>query len=260
MTARPVNRRDFVRTTAGTALALSLGCGDDSSGSSGGGGSTSAPGDSSGAPGTTSVDPDTSAGPGSSSSSTSGDTSGTTQGADSSDDGNTTSAATCEATDSDIEGPFYRPGIPIRDNLDIHGDAGIPLTLQGQVLDADCNPLVNAVVELWQASPRAPGSRPGDLDATYDASRDFRYYGQTASDRRGLYRFTTLVPGWYLNGAQYRPAHLHLKVWIRGQEALTTQLYFAGDPFNRMDPWFNPDNMLSPDRAGVAPYDLHVAP
>ncbi|MCH9681094.1 MAG: hypothetical protein K0V04_06665 [Deltaproteobacteria bacterium] len=259
--AKPT-RRDFVRTTAVSALALSLGCGDDSSEptadgstSTGSDPSTSAnPSTSGGSAMPTSSDPATSSGSTGSPGSSSGgaDSTGT--------DGPTTGGLTCDATDDDIEGPFYRPGIPVRDNLDIYDDPGIPLVLQGQVLDGNCQPLPNAVVEVWQASPRPPKSQPGDADATYDASEDFRYYGQTATDRRGRYQFTTLVPGWYLNGAQYRPAHLHIKVWIRDQELLTTQLYFEGDPFNRADTWFNPDNMLTPDPQGQATYDFHVVP
>ncbi len=65
-------------------------------------------------------------------------------------------------------------------------------------------------------------------------------------------------PGWYLNGPQYRPAHLHVKVWVRGVERLTTQLYFEGDPFNDADAWFNPAMALAPDASGSATIDFVV--
>lgn len=255
-----INRRTFVLNSTCTALVLATGCGDDSTEPGGSGdGSTSAA---------------TTAGEGSEGS---GDPPGTTGSAEGSGSGGSTDAAdsstggdpgtdsgetgepVCEATDPDIEGPFYRPDIPIRDNLDLYDDPGIPLVLQGRVLNEDCAPLANAVVELWQASPRPPGSKPGDLDGTYDDTAEYRYYGQVATNERGEYSFTTLMPGWYLNGATYRPAHLHMKVWVRGNERLNTQLYFEGDPFNEDDPWFNPLNMLSPDKKGVASYDLHIA-
>jgi len=45
------------------------------------------------------------------------------------------------------------------------------------------------------------------------------------------------VPGRYLNGAQYRPAHVHVKVSAPGFLPLTTQLYFPGDPYNAVDPF-----------------------
>ncbi|MEM6927391.1 MAG: dioxygenase, partial [Myxococcota bacterium] len=87
----------------------------------------------------------------------------------------------------------------------------------------------------WHADPA------GD----YDGSADGKYRGQTRTDADGAYRFETLVPGRYLNGAQFRPAHVHVKVWVDGVERLTTQLYFANDPYNDVDPWFDPDRIVA---------------
>ena len=50
------------------------------------------------------------------------------------------------------------------------------------------------------------------------------------TDEHGRYAYTTIVPGHYLNGVQYRPAHIHLKASAAAHAPLTTQLYFAGDP------------------------------
>ncbi len=169
-----------------------------------------------------------------------------------------TGAQVCELSPEDIEGPFYRPGIPVGGDLDVHGDPGVVLRIEGRVLGEGCAPIENAVVELWHATPVAPGGEPGDENATYDASAEYRYYGQVATDAQGRYAFATLRPGWYLNGPQYRPAHLHVKVWVRGVERLTTQLYFEGDPFNDGDAWFNPVMALEPDERGLAEIDLVV--
>ena len=46
-----------------------------------------------------------------------------------------------------------------------------------------------------------------------------------------------MLPGRYLNGAQYRPAHVHVKVSAAGHVPLTTQLYFPDDPYNAIDPF-----------------------
>ena len=170
----------------------------------------------------------------------------------------TTTGATCEPSASDIEGPFYRPGIPIGSDLDIHGDLGEPLLLSGRVLDENCQPIDGAIVEIWHATPVLPDAEPGDVNATYDDSRMYRYYGQVATDSEGQYDFTTLRPGWYLNGGSYRPAHVHVKIWVEDEERLTTQLYFEGDPFNDDDPWYNEDMELSPDMAGSASFDFVV--
>ncbi len=159
----------------------------------------------------------------------------TAEGSSSSGPGST-GEMSCEATPSDIEGPFYRPGIPIGGDLDVHGDDGQPLRIEGRILDAGCSPISGAVVEIWHATPVAPAGQPGDTNASYDDTDEYRYYGQVASDATGGFSFTTLRPGWYLNGGAYRPAHVHLKVWVGGVERLTTQLYFDDDPFNDEDP------------------------
>jgi protocatechuate 3,4-dioxygenase beta subunit len=185
------------------------------------------------------------------------DASGETSGGDGDGDGDGDDDL-CEATPPDIEGPFYRDGIPIRDTLDLYGDAGTALALSGTVVDGSCSPVANAVIEFWHASPAAPGSEAGEPDATYDDSEELRYYGQTATDDAGAYSLATLIPGWYLNGAKYRPAHVHVKVWVDGEERLTTQLYFDGDPFNADDPWFNEDTMLVLDDDGNATFDFAV--
>ena len=248
-TTSDTTRRLFCRLGVAGLLSPLVGCGgegtpshhatDESSGSSSG--KPDEVGTSSGAGGSTSFDTSETGG---SSAST-----GTTTGADDS---------VCEPTASDIEGPFYRPGIPIGGNLDVHGDAGIPLVLSGRVLDGTCEPVANAVVEIWHATPVAPDGQPGDVQAHYDDTDAYRYYGQIATDTDGRYTFTTLKPGWYLNGSAYRPAHVHVKVWVENQERLTTQLYFAGDPFNASDPWYNPDLALAPDEDGNVDLDFVV--
>ena len=263
------SRRRFCRLCASVLVVPAAACGGSGGttspqdGDTGDSGTEAETGGSSGI-GATSSEPDGSSSAGASSSDTTGSAdadegtaSGSSSAAGSEDTAADTDAA-CEPTASDIEGPFYRPGIPIGGNLDIHGDPGIPLVLSGRVLDAGCQPLAAAVVEIWHATPLAPGGQPGDVLADYDQTRAYRYYGQVATDADGRYTFTTLKPGWYLNGAAYRPAHVHVKVWVGGRERLTTQLYFVGDPFNAEDPWFNPDLALDPDAAGKVDLDLVV--
>lgn len=158
----------------------------------------------------------------------------------------------------DIEGPFYRTRIPSGGDLDVHEDPGSPLVLEGQVLNENCQPIEGALVEIWHATPVSPGGMPGDAEAEYDDTAAYRYYGQVTTDSAGAYAFNTLRPGWYLNGDAYRPAHVHVKVWVDGEARLTTQLYFEDDPFNDADPWFNPDMAIAPDEDGAATIDLIV--
>ena len=48
---------------------------------------------------------------------------------------------------------------------------------------------------------------------------------------------STKKPGWYLNGENFRPSHIHVRVYVQGVKRLTTQLYFENDPFIAGDPW-----------------------
>ena len=141
----------------------------------------------------------------------------------------------CIATNSDAQGPFYRLGTPVRSNLDLYGEQGDRLQLSGVVRDGSCQSLANAVVEIWAA----------DSDGVYDSDSDEqRYYGQVATDGAGRYSFTTISPGRYLNGSTFRPAHIHMKVWLGATNLLITQIYFAGDPYLDVDPLAEPSRTI----------------
>lgn len=142
----------------------------------------------------------------------------------------------CIPTTADILGPFYRANAPFRANLQILGEPGIPLIYKGTVYDLDCNPLPNALIEVWQAD---------DAGAYDNTSPDFKYRASQYSDALGQYEFTSIHAGRYLNGAQYRPSHIHFRVTAPGIAELITQLYFTGDPYISADPWASdPDAAL----------------
>jgi protocatechuate 3,4-dioxygenase beta subunit len=157
----------------------------------------------------------------------------------------------CSATRADIEGPFFKPSSPERTNLVEPGTSGIRITLRGTIMDADCRPIAGAIVDFWQA----------DVEGAYDNEETFHLRGHQVVAEDGRYELTTIVPGRYLNGSQYRPAHVHCKVYVRGTERLTTQLYFKDDPFNAVDPWFSEQTMLRPRDDGgalLADFDFSV--
>jgi protocatechuate 3,4-dioxygenase beta subunit len=266
-------RREFCELGAATALAFATGCADDDPATEGGASNGSSGTDpTSTSTGTTGVGTDDSSGATQSSSMSTDASGSSSSAADSSDSGSSvggssdgsssdsgeTEADLCEPSPPSIEGPFYRPGTPIRGDLDLYGDAGIAVHLHGRVLDTDCTPVVDAVVEIWHATPVTPDGMPGDFDALYDDGRQFRYYGQVATDDAGNYAFDTLQPGWYLNGAMYRPAHIHLKIWVGAAQRLVTQLYFEDDPFAEDDPWFDPTMVLVLDDAGDVERDFVI--
>lgn len=150
-------------------------------------------------------------------------------------------AQPCPArTEANIEGPFYRPNAPMRDGL-----ADSPhLFVSGTVRDPSCRPLADTVLEVWQA----------DADGEYDLRGD-RFRGTMRTDASGRFVLSTIRPGRYLNGATYRPPHLHVKVHANGRPPLTTQLYFPGAPENERDPWFRDSLLLT-----LQPHGCHPGP
>lgn len=151
----------------------------------------------------------------------------------------------CVVTRPDIEGPYFKPSSPERTSLVEAGLPGVQLALSGKIVDTACMPIAGAIIDFWQAND----------DGAYD-SAGFTLRGHQIVGEDGHYELKTIVPGRYLNGSQYRPAHLHCKVYVEGREVLTTQLYFEGDPYNDIDPWFSELTMLRPREVAGASGDL----
>ena len=138
-------------------------------------------------------------------------------------------------TESDAEGPFYKPGAPMRSVLLEPGMQGTPLALSGRVLDVRGRPLKGALLDLWHA----------DHGGTYD-NRGFRFRGRLQTDDAGRYVLRTIQPPPYGAGNVKRPAHIHVKASAGGGPVITTQLYFKGDPWLRHDPGVRPSLVLAP--------------
>src|SRR5215207_5264228 len=62
-----------------------------------------------------------------------------------------TVACTGAPTPAQTEGPFYKAGSPERTSLLEPGMAGTRLVLSGTVLDASCQPIAGAWIDVWQA-------------------------------------------------------------------------------------------------------------
>lgn len=144
-------------------------------------------------------------------------------------------------TGADIEGPYYLSG-----SLETATLGPGALTLRGVVMDARCQPLPGAMVDVWQA------------DETGAYAND-RYRAKQRAGADGGYQFQTTKPGNYLNGPQYRPAHIHLKASAQGFRSLTTQLYFPEDPYNGIDPWFDAARLVSMESGSAARFDVVLA-
>lgn len=150
-------------------------------------------------------------------------------------------AATEESpeTENNMEGPFYKPGAPIRSMLLDPGMPGTPLTLSGRVLDTRGRPIRGALLDFWHA----------DNTGTYD-NDGFRLRGRLYTDDEGRYTLRTIKPLAYGEPGDKRPSHIHVKASSGHAPVLTTQLYFKGDPWNRSDAAVRPTLILSPREVG----------
>jgi protocatechuate 3,4-dioxygenase beta subunit len=135
------------------------------------------------------------------------------------------SLGTCRLTPEQTEGPFYIDvGLERRDITE--GLAGHPLRLGVRVVDADCNPVPGAVVDVWHADTAGDYSAFTDGSGGEDAGEGTTFLrGSQVADADGIVEFGTVYPGWYPG----RAVHIHTKVRLDDAAVLTTQLYFLDD-------------------------------
>lgn len=154
-------------------------------------------------------------------------------------------SARCDVTPDNIEGPYYRDGAPMRADLTHARTPGTRLVVRGRVTGPGCEPVSRALLDVWQAD------HAGRYDNDGHAGDEMVLRGKLVTADDGTFELRSIVPGRYLNGAQYRPAHVHFKVSAAGFAPLTTQLYFEGDAYNPIDPFIkSPLIMRLGDEAG----------
>lgn len=134
-------------------------------------------------------------------------------------------------TTTDILGPFYRPNAPFRTNLNPANFNGHILHLSGTIYKKDgITPINNCLMEIWQCKE----------DGFYDnVSDDFLYRASQRVRSSGKYNFITTPPIPYpteVGGTIFRPAHIHMRISVEGQQDLITQIYLNGDPYLETDP------------------------
>lgn len=144
-------------------------------------------------------------------------------------------------TTTDILGPFYRPGAPIRTNLRLPNTKGTPIILKGNILKEDGKtPLKNALVEIWHC----------DENEVYDnATDDYKYRGGQTTNANGKYEFKTILPVPYkadqADESSWRPAHIHMRISAPNQQDLITQIYFENGKYVESDPWASAPNAVN---------------
>jgi catechol 1,2-dioxygenase len=146
-------------------------------------------------------------------------------------------------TESNVEGPFYVPDAQLLERPYVlpqrQGEPGERLVFSGTVRSTDGSALAGALVDVWQASAG------GEYSNFHPSVPEGNLRGRLATDANGRFEFETIVPPSYgipdagataqlltaLGRHLIRPGHIHFKVSHPACRALTTQIYFEGDPF-----------------------------
>jgi protocatechuate 3,4-dioxygenase beta subunit len=105
-----------------------------------------------------------------------------------------------------------------------------PLLFNGLLLNDLQNPISEAHVQFWQTDPNGLYDHP-NADGSDSLDSTFQYFGTAKTDSDGSFWFLTHRPGIYTG----RPTHFHFKIWIDGENVLTSQFYFADENTNYSD-------------------------
>jgi len=142
------------------------------------------------------------------------------------------SAWTCQATSPNTRGPYWREGAPATTRFACT-EGGTPLFVRGRVVDTStCRAVSGATLDVWHAD------HYGKYDIDYpDLDLDtYLMRGTLRTGDDGTYAFRSIVPKPFGTEGFMRPAHVHFAVRAEGFQPLTTQMYFAEDPYLDSDP------------------------
>jgi protocatechuate 3,4-dioxygenase, alpha subunit len=181
-------------------------------------------------------------------------------------------------TPSQTVGPYFAYGLTPNGTYDwkdtfsnslVTPDAsGERIHIEGRVFDGDGQPIVDAMLEIWQADAQGRYASPADGRAPANAS--FTGFGRVGTGKDGGYAFETIKPGSVPgpNGKAQAP-HIVVAVFARGMLRQSyTRIYFAdeagnaGDPILALVPADRRDTLAAPrsirDGRPVYRFDIHM--
>jgi len=144
-------------------------------------------------------------------------------------------------TPSQTVGPFFHIGTDdgfIGPEL-VSRDHPGALRLFGAVTDAEGIPVIDSMLEIWQANAAGRYAHPEDDREELALEEGFDGFGRSHTDDEGVYEFWTVKPG-VVPGPDGRPQapHIDVSVFARGLlKRLVTRVYFPDEAeANEADP------------------------
>lgn len=133
-------------------------------------------------------------------------------------------------------GPYFRLNAPYRAKISPPHEPGKILVVKGRVWSHDeRQPLRGARMDVWHANKN--GKYDNEDTKNPPGENDFVNRARIYCDDNGYYEFETIHPGPYRRGETWRAPHIHFHVYRPGYATLVTQLFFAGDPRHKDDPF-----------------------
>lgn len=141
----------------------------------------------------------------------------------------------CQPTEAMTLGPCFFEVDEQRHDIS-EGQAGVPMTLAIKLVNAKCQALPGAVVEVWYcnaqgrysadnsaAAGKVAGFASGFCSGNHRQALKARWFrGIKTSDAAGELYFKTCFPGWYPG----RTTHIHFRVVLNGRQQLISQFTF----------------------------------
>ncbi|MEK7728094.1 MAG: T9SS type A sorting domain-containing protein [candidate division KSB1 bacterium] len=135
--------------------------------------------------------------------------------------------STCFLTPQATEGPYYFDPKLIRQDITPDTTTGViktglPLNIEISVINFDCVPIPNVLVDIWHCDKNGVYSgyagQPGGINTV---GQTF-LRGTQMTDANGKCLFKTIYPGWYPG----RVTHIHFKVRLTSSTYVTSQFAF----------------------------------
>jgi len=122
--------------------------------------------------------------------------------------------------------PYGRKGLAGNVLAD-HETAGVRIRIEGRVFDGEGKPVIDAVIEIWQANAAGRYRHPADTRANAELDPHFAGFGRTGTNDQGVFAFDTIKPGALGDG---QAPHVNVTVFARGMLSHAfTRIYFGDE-------------------------------